>query len=98
MGRNDHVDDEGFHDFLREVLDSGQLDQAATGITRLVIDKGEDALSDKQKHVFKKYVLDAFTTKECRRCHLEIPWSEMLEAHDNGGLCSWCVKMESNED
>ena len=97
MGWNDRTDDEGYSDFLREVLESDGLDEVAAGITRLVLDKGEQALSEKQQHVFQKYVVKEFVTPECSRCHADIPWSEMFEAHGNGGLCSWCEKMECNE-
>jgi cyclopropane fatty-acyl-phospholipid synthase-like methyltransferase len=98
MGWNDHMDDEGYDDFLREVLDSGRLDGPASGILRLVLDKGERVLSEKQQHVFQKYITETFVTEKCKRCGANIPWSEMFEAHDNGGYCSWCVKMMSNKD
>ena len=99
MGWNDRMDDDdGYSDFLQEIIDAKCLDQAAVGITRLVIDKREGVLSDKQKYVFNKHVLNAYVTEECTRCQNEIPWCEMLEAHDNGGYCSWCVKMMSNDD
>ncbi len=98
MGWNDRMDDEGYSDFLREVLDSGRLNEPAVGITHLVLDKGEGGLTEKQQHVFQKYVVKEFVTEECTRCHGDIPWSEMFEAHDNGGVCSWCAKMMSNDD
>lgn len=98
MGWNDRVEDEGYSDFLRELIDADCLDETAAGITRLVLDKGVGALSAKQKHVFDKYVLGEYVTEECARCHAEIPWCEMFAAHDNGGYCSWCMKMMSNDD
>lgn len=97
MGGNNG--DDGYRDFLHEVLAVGGLDETAAGITKLVIDKGEGVLSEKQRHVFKTQVLDIFVTEECTRCKMsDIPWSEMIYTHDNGGLCSWCAKMESNDD
>jgi len=92
------MDDEGYSDFLREVLDSGRLNEPAVGITHLALDKGERGLTEKQQHVFQKYVVKEFVTKECTLCHDDIPWSEMFEARDNGGLCSWCAKMMSKDD
>lgn len=92
------MEDEGYSDFLCELFDAGILDQPAEGITRQVLDKGKEALSEKQQHVFQKYVLDVYVTKECKRCGLEPPWCEMFEAYDNGGYCSWCAKMMSNDD
>ena len=98
MGGNDRMDDEGYSDFLREIIDSGKLDEIAAGITLLVLDKGIAVLSEKQMCVFQKYVEKEFVIEECSRCHGNIPWSEMFEAYDNGGYCSFCVKMMSNDD
>jgi len=98
MGWNDRISDDGYQEFLREVLDTGELDKVAEGITRLVLDKGEESLSPKQQHVFQKYVMEVYATKECKRMACDIPWSEMLEAHRNGGYCSWCAKMMCNDD
>lgn len=33
------------------------------------------------------------TVDECQRCGEDVPWCEMLEALDNGGLCSYCQHM-----
>lgn len=98
MGWNDRRDDEGYSDFLCELLRLEELDETAKGITKLVLDKGEQILSEKQQYVFQKYVIDVYVTMECKRCSCDIPWCEMLEAHDNGGYCSWCAKMLSNDD
>lgn len=89
MGMNNPEEHE-FEDFLKEILDAGHLEGAAEGITKLVIDKGEKALSPKQSFVFQKEVLDEFITKECKRCGGDIPYCEMYAAYDNGGYCSWC--------
>ncbi|MCP4115966.1 MAG: hypothetical protein GY737_11275 [Desulfobacteraceae bacterium] len=89
MGFNDRMDeDDGFSDFLNEILDC--LDGTAKGITKLVIDKGDGILSDKQKFVFEKEVLDIYTFDECVGCGSNIPWSEMYAAYDNGGYCGYC--------
>jgi hypothetical protein len=94
MGWNDHLEDDGgYADFLQEVVDGESLDGAALGITKLVIDKGVDALSSKQRFVFDSQVLGQYTVKACTRCGSEIPWSEMYAALDNGGLCNYCWHM-----
>ncbi|WP_329891474.1 hypothetical protein [Stenotrophomonas sp. SMYL11] len=93
MGRNDHMEDDGFNDFLQEVLSGESLEGAAEGITKLVIDKGMDSLTDKQKFVFRRDVLDVYTLDGCSRCEAPIPWSEMYAATDNGGLCNYCWYM-----
>ncbi len=80
-------------DFLQQLIDAGWLEGPALGITKLVIDRGEDVLSAAQKFVFKRDVLDVFVIPECSRMGCEIPWSEMFEAHDNGGMCGYCDHM-----
>jgi hypothetical protein len=60
------------------------------GITKQVIDKGEDSLSEKQKYVFNNEVLKNYESKSCNLCACEIPWSEMYQALDNGGYCGYC--------
>jgi hypothetical protein len=94
MGHNDHMEDDGdFNDFLQQLLDGHHLEGAPEGITKLVIDKGLERLSAKQMYVFNTQVLGEHTVKECARCSADIPWSEMHEALDNGGLCGYCWHM-----
>lgn len=92
------MEDDGFTDFLQEIVDGGGLDGRTLGITKLVIDKGQEVLSEKQAYVFKAEVLDEYTTDECGRCSNGIPWSEMMAAHDNGGFCGWCAHMMDKDD
>ena len=89
-------DDDGFTGYLSELLDNGYVEGDAAGITRQVIDRGEESLTDKQKFVFKRDVLSHDPGECVRGC--DIPWSEKLEAMDNGGLCSWCAKMKESAD
>ena len=89
-------DDDGFTGYLSELLDNGHIEGDAAGITRQVIDRGEDSLTDKQKFVFKRDVLSLDPGECVRGC--DIPWSEKYEAMDNGGLCSWCAKMKESAD
>lgn len=96
--RSKDDDDDGFNDFLQQIIDMEHLEGAALGITKLVIEKGEDALSDKQKYVFKKQVLDEFTTSECSRCGGDIPWSEMYDAATEHGMCNYCWHMTQKDD
>ena len=98
MVKEQMLKDDGLSDFLREILDGGHLEGAAEGITKKVIADGEDSLSDKQRYVFKSHVLDEFVTDECIRCGSDIPWSEMYEAYDNGGMCGWCDHMTKKDD
>lgn len=89
---------EGFEDFLRELIETKRLDGSKeVGIAKLVIDKGIDSLSEKQRFAFEDSI-DHYIFNECSRCHSEIPWCEMSAAEDNGGLCSWCNQVGSKDD
>ncbi|MDD2114151.1 hypothetical protein NP554_20430 [Pseudomonas asiatica] len=57
MGWNDHVDWE-LNDAIQDLLDEGLLEEGTPGhgIAQQVIHEGYEGLSDKQKHVFDKYV------------------------------------------
>lgn len=98
MSIDDLMCDDGFKDFLQQVVDLGGLDDTAIGITKLVMDKGVECLSAKQKHVFETYVLDPFTVSSCQRCGSEIPWSEMYDAATEHGLCNYCWHMSQKQD
>ena len=98
MGYGDFDEDAEFAEFLRLLISMKHLDGAVEGITKLVINKGLGALTDKQRYVFDRDVADPYITEECSRCGSNIPWSEMYEAHDNGGLCGWCDHMLSKDD
>lgn len=90
--------EEDFSGFIQELIDTKRLsDSKEEGIAKLVIDKGFDSLSDKQKFVFEK-AISHYVYDECERCHGEIPWCEMSAAEDNGGLCSWCQQLSSHDD
>ncbi|WP_419571854.1 hypothetical protein [Rheinheimera sp.] len=97
MGFNDHTDEE-FNDFLNQLIDMGHLEDAALGITKLVISKGEGLLSEKQRYVFKKEVLEPYTKAACDRCSSSIPWSEMYDAATEHGLCNYCWHVTSKDD
>ena len=52
--------EEDFNGYLEQLIESGRLDLMQSGITKLVIDKGYDALSPKQRKVFD-YMIDTNT-------------------------------------
>jgi hypothetical protein len=89
--RIDEMEEAEKNDFLRQLIDMGDLDGIALGITKKVITEGEDALSERQKFVLKRDVLDEFVTAECRGCGSNVPWSEMYSAYHNGGYCAYCA-------
>lgn len=97
-GFNDRNDDYGFSDFLQQIIDMNHLDDPSLGITKQVITKGEDSLSDKQKQIFEKHVLDFYTISECSRCGGDIPWVEMYDVATDHNMCNWCWHQSEKED
>ncbi|WP_412476638.1 hypothetical protein [Flavobacterium sp. TBRC 19031] len=89
--------EEDFGGFIQELLDGKRFnDSKEEGIAKLVIDRGYDALTDKQRFVFEK-AISHYEYDECSRCGHDIPWSEMSAAEDNGGMCSWCQQLSRND-
>jgi hypothetical protein len=62
MGHNDHIDEE-LSELLEQLIEDGEIKEgtAAFGITKLVIDGGLAVLSDKQRHVYDKFVAPLLT-------------------------------------
>lgn len=72
--------------FLKDLL--YELDDPVhEGITKQVIDRGYESLSDKQKYIFKTYVIQP-NAYACGRDE-DFSWSESLFVRENG-LCSYC--------
>ena len=94
---NERYNEEDFEGFVQQLIDSGRIEGKEAGIAKLMLDKGYDALSQKQKYVFDK-MIDNNTVKECKLCACDIPWCEMLEALDNGGYCNYCQHMMEKID
>jgi hypothetical protein len=89
--------EEDFTDFIKELIDNKKLnDSKEEGIAKLVVDKGFDFLSDKQKITFEK-AISYYIYDKCNRCGEDIPWCEMSAAEDNGGLCSWCQQLSRDD-
>ena len=95
--KKERYQEEDFEGYLEDLIKSGRLDSTQIGITKYFIDHGYEALSRKQKYVFDK-MIDENSVEECARCGCDIPWSEMLEALDNGGLCNYCQHMQEKLD
>lgn len=89
--------EEDFNEFVEYLLEQKMFsDSKEEGIAKFVIDKGYEALTDKQKYVFENSI-NHYIHEECGRCGLEILWSEMILANTNGGLCSWCQQLSRND-
>lgn len=89
----DHMreeEDKEFRTFLQQLVDTGDLrNSAAEGIAKLVIDKGEDVLSEKQRFVFDRDVVKAYTGT-CDECGQRVPWSQAYEYFHSPGRCADC--------
>ncbi|WP_286732665.1 MULTISPECIES: hypothetical protein [Sphingobacterium] len=97
MNKNRYKE-EDFSGFVQELIDGQHFnDNKESGIAQLVIDKGFDSLSEKQKYVFEK-AISHYVYEECERCGNDIPWSEMYFTDENGGFCGWCYKMTDKDD
>jgi hypothetical protein len=90
MNMSDDPEEVEFRRFLQKLIDGRHLEDPARGITKLVIDKGREVLSEKQEFVFQKDVIDEYVHETCDRCHQDIPWCEMFHAIDTG-LCAACA-------
>ncbi len=90
--------EEDFENFIQKLIETKRLSNSKEeGIAKLVIDKGFDSLTDKQKFVFEKSI-GHYVYDECFRCGIEIPWCEMSGAEDNGGKCSWCQQLGRDDN
>ena len=84
--------DPDFLAYVQYVLNNDILTDKEAGIAALMLDKGYDVLSNKQKYVFDK-MIEEHSVKECAHCGQDIPWIEMAAARGNGSLCNWCEHM-----
>ena len=73
------------------------MNDAESGITKQVIDKGIDSLSERQKFIFDS-MIQKNSVEKCSWGGEDIPWSEMIEAMENGGYCSACYKNLHDDD
>ena len=82
------IENNSFIEFMQTLVDASRLEGAALGITKLVIDKGIESLSEKQKYVFQTQVIDGYTVNKRMRYGHTILWSEMHLALDSG-MCNF---------
>lgn len=55
-------------DFLKEVVERGEIDGVALGIAKQVLGKGVKSMSEKQKNVIDNYIKFYIKDIECDRC------------------------------
>ena len=90
LEKQEQQEHEDYLNYLRQLVENDDLEGPEAGITKLVIDKGEEALSSKQAHVFKTKVSDRFPQPHCQQCDELIPWAEAYEHVHSPGLCASC--------
>lgn len=95
--RKERYQEDDFKVFVNELLSSCRLEGKEAGIAKLVLGKGYDNLSEKQKFVFDRSI-QRNTIERCQRCDNEIPWCEMLLALENGGYCGYCQHMMEKDE
>ena len=101
MGWNDHIDPTKSErdEFLETLLKQDRLVDPACGVAKLVLSKGEDVLTEKQRFVYEKHVLGSFAKLTCKRCLNPIPLNEAICAlEDNDGYCGYCADKMSRDD
>lgn len=89
--------EDDFKEYVEDLIESDRIEGKEAGIAKLAIDQGYNSLSDKQRFVFDKTIKEN-SVELCERCGAPIPWSEMIEALDNGGYCNYCQHMMEKDD
>ncbi len=84
--------EDDFNEYLKHLINDAELNDTQRGITSLVLDKGYDVLTDKQRYVFDK-MIDENAVSSCSLCGDSISWHEMEFAMEHDGLCIHCAKM-----
>ena len=85
-----------FNDFLKALIDTGDLrGKPAEGIAKLVLDKGQKNLSEKQLFVFNRDVVEVYRGV-CEECGEQVPWSEAYEFYHSGDRCGSCQTRYEN--
>jgi DNA-directed RNA polymerase subunit RPC12/RpoP len=79
-------------EFVRVLLDRDMLQGSAAGIARQYVDRGDRSLSERQRAVLDD-AIEEHRVQACARCGSDVPWSEQIEALDNGRMCGYCVHM-----
>jgi hypothetical protein len=92
--------DEEFESYVKELLDNDKLDgDVVIGIAKQIVSKGAPSISDYQLDTFINHgIWEHLYEAECRRCGEDIPWSEMLNAVEESGNCSYCQHMIDKDD
>jgi len=85
-----YYENEEFRSFIWQLVNDNILSGIALDIANVFVNQGAKAFSPSQMRIFREDIVELYTTKECARCAQPIPWEEMFEALDNGGICGRC--------
>jgi hypothetical protein len=90
--------EEDFSYFLDQLISGNHFSNSKEGgIAKLAAEVGFDKLSTKQQYVLKE-AISYYVQDTCKLCATEVPWTEMYDTQDNGGLCGWCWHMSQKND
>jgi len=87
MDWRENFDESLLHQEALAFLIEYELDDAAAGITKLVLSKGLHSLSAKQLNVFKIYVVDKWLLGICKCCTQNVEGHELIGLWMNDGYC-----------
>lgn len=82
---------------LEYLIERGHLDGASKGITKQVLERGEESLSPDQHRVFDRHVRSQFFAPKCGVCGDDVPVSEYARWEDEK-LCFHCSTRMSKDD
>lgn len=85
-----HISNDDFYTFLQELVDGNDLEDHVEKVVQNFISKGYNALSEKEKLIFKKEIKDVYKNIKCNNCGREISFSELYWALDTH-LCNQCT-------
>ncbi len=91
------IEQTAFVSWLEHLINQNLLDGAPLGVTRQAIDKGVDSLTEKQRQVFDRHVVQA-NQQCCDLCGDTPPWPEQVHMSTNGGLCGACYYRLNKDD
>jgi len=83
--------EDDFNECLEQLIKMDMIEKDfVKDIAEIVLTEGYDSLSENQRRAFIFCAIKPNSKKECDRCGIEIPWSEMIEAVETG-LCGYIV-------
>ena len=82
-------DPTGAAQFLRFLMDTGDLEEVQAGVSRAFVGLGYENLTEPQLNVLR-VLLNERGFDECPQCGEQIAFDEMIMADERGGMCAAC--------